>query len=74
MNGSFFVDKYLIYSLEWTPEKIIWFVNGLVMKTQTNNIPDEMMYISINSGVLEESTGPLPTNLEIDWVRVYHKI
>ncbi len=73
LNGSFFTGKYMIYSLEWTPEKITWLINGLIIKTQINNIPDEMMYISLNSGVIGESTGPLPTSLDIDWVRIYQK-
>ncbi len=74
LNGSLFINKYLIYTIEWTPDKIVWFINGIEVKVQTENIPDELMYISLNSGVLDESAGPLPASFEIDWVRVYQKL
>lgn len=73
LKGTNFVGKFFIYSLEWTPEKLIWRINNLEVKTQVNNIPDESMYFTLNSGVLGDKPGSMPASMEIDWVRCYQK-
>lgn len=74
LKGSLFTNKFFIYSLEWTPEKLTWRINNLEVKTQSINIPSEEMYITINSGVTGDQNGQLPSNLEIDWIRCYQKV
>lgn len=36
--------------LEWTPKKLVWRMNGRIVKIQLHNIPDEPMGIIINFG------------------------
>ena len=72
-SSSVFKDKYFIYSLEWSPEKLIWKINNIELKTQTRNIPNEGMYISLNSGVVGEGQAGVPAKMEIDWVRCFQK-
>lgn len=61
--------EFFIFTLEWKPDKLVWKVNGEVVFTQTGNIPQEPMYLTIAGGV----DTPLSTvpNMEIDWIRVY---
>ena len=72
VSASKFAGNYFIYSLEWSPEKIVWKINNLEVNTQTSNIPSDPLYIVLNSGVVGEQPA-IPTRLEIDWVRCYQK-
>lgn len=72
VKASKFVGNYFIYSLEWSPEKLVWKINNLEVKTQTSNIPDQPLYIVLNSGVLDDQAS-VPAKLEIDWVRCFQK-
>ncbi len=69
--GKYARDFY-IFTLEWKPEKLVWKVNGEEVMTQTGNIPQEPMYLSLAGGV----DTPLNTvsNMEIDWIRVYKTV
>jgi hypothetical protein len=71
LSASSFKDKYFIYTLEWLPGKLIWKINNQVIKTQTNHIPEEEMYVVLNSGVYSEQVNAVPAKLEIDWIRCY---
>jgi hypothetical protein len=72
-NASKFAGKFFIFSLEWSAEILVWKINDVVVKTQTSNIPGEPMYIVMNSGVISDSP-QIPTRMEVDWVRCYHRI
>lgn len=73
MSASTFTKGYFIYSLEWTPDKLVWKINNLVVKEQTVGVPEEELYLVLNSGKYEDGSMSLPSNLEIDWVRCYQK-
>jgi hypothetical protein len=73
LSASTFTKGFFIYSLEWTPDKLIWKINNLVVKEQTVGVPEEPLYLVINSGKYEDGTVSQPSNLEIDWVRCYEK-
>ncbi|HEY4789333.1 MAG TPA: family 16 glycosylhydrolase, partial [Bacteroidales bacterium] len=72
LSASKFTGGYFIFSLDWSPEKIVWRINNVEVKTQTSNIPNEPLYIVLNSGVLGDQPS-IPTRFEIDWVRCYQK-
>ena len=61
---------YYIYSLEWTKEELIWYINNLPVFRAKNNIPREQMFLVFNSFIPENMTGEEGL-LEVDWVRVY---
>ena len=71
ISASSFKNKYFIYSLEWTPNQMIWKINNQVVKTQTTQIPDDELYVVMNSGVLGEQASGLPARMEVDWVRCF---
>ena len=70
LSASKFTSGYFIYTLEWSPEKIEWKINNLVVKTQTNNVPAEPLYVVLSSGVFDESA-QTPARMDIDWIRCY---
>ena len=71
-GGAKYADEYFIYTLEWTPNKLTWKINGKVFKTQTSGVPQEEMYINFSSNLKKDAAeNGLPSAMEIDWVRVY---
>lgn len=77
IDGATFADKYYIYSLMWTPEKLVWYVNGVEVYTYKGTIPQEPMYILLSSHMKsdampeKEMSKPVNAEMAIDWVRCY---
>jgi len=67
--GSKYANDFYIFTLEWTPDKLVWKVNDTEAFVQTNDIPQEPMYINFSGGLDKPISGM--TAMEIDWVRVY---
>ena len=73
-GGSKFSTDYFIYTLEWTPDKLVWKINDLEAMTQTQGVPQDPMYIGFSAGVSAPVPDHmLPASMDIDWVRVYRK-
>ncbi len=71
-GGTKYADEYYIFTLEWSPNKLVWKINDKVFKTQTSGVPQEEMYINFSSNLKKDaSEDGLPSAMEIDWVRVY---
>jgi len=69
-----YTDDYFIYSIEWTPEKLVWKINNKSVLTQTRGVPSEPMYLVLSAGVTNGVTEhQLPSKMEIDWVKIYQK-
>jgi hypothetical protein len=63
---------YQIFSLEWTPEKLIWKINGITLYKTTQGVPQVPMYINISSSLYKDVNGSvLPAEVEVDWVRCF---
>ncbi|HAN19829.1 MAG: hypothetical protein A2X13_12670 [Bacteroidetes bacterium GWC2_33_15] len=74
ISGPDFSSDYYIYSLEWTPEKLIWKINDIPVFVQTEGLPDEPMYLLLSSGIAVDGVqANLPCTMEVDWIRVYQK-
>lgn len=67
--GSKYANDFYIFSLDWTPDKLVWKINSTEVLTQTSDVPQEPMYI-LFSGGLDKPVNSM-TSMEIDWVRVY---
>ncbi len=63
-------NDFYIYTLEWTPKKLVWYVNNVEVFRVTEQIPHEKMSIGINS-FLPKSSAPAEGKLEIDWIKAY---
>jgi beta-glucanase (GH16 family) len=71
-GGAKYADEYFIYTLEWSPNKLTWKINGKVFKTQTSGVPQEDMCINFSSNLKKDAQeDALPSAMEIDWIRVY---
>jgi len=72
IRGASFDSDYYIYALEWTKDKITWFINGVKVNEQTENIPTHPMYIVFSSHISKEITSlNSPASMHIDWVKSY---
>lgn len=67
--GGKYAGDFYIYTLEWTPDKLVWKINDTEVLTQTTNVPQEPMFINLSGG-LDKPVNSM-TTMEIDWVRVY---
>ena len=67
--GGKYANDFYIYTLEWTPDKLVWKINDTEILTQTSNVPQEPMFINLSGG-LDKPVNSM-TTMEIDWVRVY---
>jgi len=67
--GSRYLSDFYIYTLEWTPNAMVWKINGVEVMRQTSGVPQEPMYINLAGGV-DKPIGGI-SSMEIDWVRVY---
>lgn len=67
--GAKYAKEFYIYTLEWTPDKIVWKINDTVAFTQTRNVPGEALFVNFSGGVDKPLSGM--TTMEIDWIRVY---
>ncbi|PSL41504.1 glycosyl hydrolase family 16 [Planomicrobium soli] len=65
------------YGIEWTPDEIVFFVDGIVTHTSTVYVPQEDMYLFINTGVGGDWVGEpdnstvFPAQMNVDWIRYY---
>ncbi len=66
---------YQIFSLEWTPEKLVWKINGVTLYKTTRGIPQVPMYINVSSSLYKDVNGSvLPAEVEVDWIRCYQNV
>lgn len=71
-GGSRYTGDFYIFSLEWSPSKLVWKINDKVFKTQSTGVPQEEMYMLFSAGLKTwASDNGLPAAMEIDWIRVY---
>ena len=67
--GSKYANDFYIYTLEWKPDKLVWKINDEVVFTQTDNLPNEPLFINLSGGLDKPVNGL--TSMEVDWIRVY---
>ena len=61
-------NDFYIFTLLWSNEKIIWFINGKRV-FETTNVISEPMYIALSSGVYDKKASA--TTMYVDWVKCY---
>ncbi len=76
-QGEDYSKEFHTFGLEWTPNYVSWFIDGVERFKTTKFIPQEEMYLYMNTaiggnwpGSPDESTS-FPAVFEIDYVRVY---
>lgn len=77
--GKDFLSKdYHIYACEWEEDKIVWYIDNLIVYKLDKHIPTRNMFILINSNYqYDKSKGPnpseLPMSIYCDYIRAYKK-
>ncbi len=73
-NRSKLSSDFFVFTLEWTPQTLVWKINGLEVALAKQGIPQESMYIVLSAGLQRELDDVLPAKMEVDWVRCFqHK-
>lgn len=74
LAGPDFSDDFYIFSLEWKPGKLVWKINGITVKKETQGVPEEPLFMIMNSGVQKDGEEQdFPGQLQIDWVEAYQE-
>jgi beta-glucanase (GH16 family) len=78
--GPDFSADFHDFAVEWSPERIVWFVDGVERFRSEDSIPRTRMYMLINLAVGGDWPGApdaetvFPATFDVDYVRVYEKI
>jgi beta-glucanase (GH16 family) len=65
-----------VYRMVWTPNRLVFSVDGKVTGRITENVPSHPMYPILSLGIgtnlyRADATTPSPLKMDIDYVRVY---
>ena len=82
-----FADAFHLFSMEWSPNLLKFYVDGVLYSTQTNAtvspypwVFDKRFYMLLNLAIggswagAPDATTTFPQTMEVDYVRVYQKI
>jgi MYXO-CTERM domain-containing protein len=76
--GPDFSADFHVFGLEWTPDAIIWTIDGVERKRHTGEgVPQVPMYVILNLAIggmwpgAPDATTPFPGLYQIDYVRAY---
>jgi beta-glucanase (GH16 family) len=76
-----FSTGFHTFAVDWEPESMVWYVDGVERYRVSQNIPKDRMYLIANLAVGGKETwsGPpnryteFPAQLKIDYIRVYQR-
>ena len=79
-EGMDFSKGYHTYAVQWEPDKIIWYVDGVERRRYTGAmIPNKPMYVVANLPVAPawtvppDSSTPFPSTFDIDYIKVWQR-
>lgn len=77
-EGPDYSQDFHIFTIEWTPAKITWFIDGIERFSSNKGVPCEPMYPILNTQVGDDWAGKtddsiFPQYYVIDYIRVYKK-
>ena len=76
-KGPDFSKDFHIFSIEWTPDSITWFIDDIERFQSSKFVPSEEMYLYLNTAIGGNWPGSpdystvFPVIYEIDYVRVF---
>lgn len=65
--------EYFIYTLIWNKDELIWKINNFEVFRVSHNIPNDELYLGINS-FLKETEKAAEGKLEIDQIKIYSSL
>jgi len=78
-SGPDFSADFHEFAIEWSPQRIVWFVDGVERFRSEADVPKGQMFVIVNLAVGGSWPGPpdaqtkFPGVMEVDYVRVYQK-
>lgn len=71
-------SQWHVYTVEWGPGTVRWFVDGVLRATSYDHVADVPMYLRLNTAVGGHFAGPpdafgWPQEFQIDYVRVWRR-
>jgi len=78
-DGADFTSDFHTFAVEWEPDAMRWYVDGIERHHVLRRMPDEPFYLILNlavGGIFDgdvDASTPLPSEMLVDWVRVYAK-
>ncbi len=79
-GGCDYSKDFHVYTLEWEPDVMRWFIDDQLIHTTTNGIPHTPHYLILNTAVggawpgNPDATTVFPQYHDIDYVRVYQRV
>ncbi len=64
-------NQFFVYTVEWTPRALVWYINNVEVYRTNENIPHEALYIGINSFIPKRMDDATQGKLEVDWIKVF---
>jgi beta-glucanase (GH16 family) len=80
LTGPNFTTSTNNFACEWFPDRIDFFINGQLYATHRSAIPQEDMYIILNTAVgglwpgNPNASTVFPQTFEVEWVRVWQRV
>jgi beta-glucanase (GH16 family) len=77
--GPDFTAGMHTFAVEWEPGAIRWFIDGVERQRVEQSTPSVAMYVILNLALggdwdgNPDATTPFPSEMLVDWVRVYRK-
>ncbi len=80
-NGPDLSADFHTYAIEWAPDKLGWYIDGVERKRDTDpaHIPSAPMFLMANLQVggdwpgMPDATTTFPAQLELDYIRVWQR-
>ncbi len=78
-TGPDFTADFHTFTADWYPDRIEFYVDGVLRATNTSNIPRDPMYLIINTAVggdwpgMPDQTTILPQLMLVEYARVYRR-
>ncbi|HUP89516.1 MAG TPA: glycoside hydrolase family 16 protein [Longimicrobiales bacterium] len=78
-NTVDYTKDYHVYTLEWEPDSIRWYIDGTLLHKTTTGIPHTPHYLIINTAIgggwpgNPDSTTVFPQFHDVDYVRIYQR-
>lgn len=75
--GPDFSDQFHVFALDWQPNRLTWYIDGVKRAETTQHVPHEPMFILTNLAVggswpgAPDPATQFPAYFQIDYVRVY---
>ena len=74
LNGLKYTEDYYIFSLEWTPERMLWKINDALVKEVVKDIPAIPLYLVVGVGGDDRhQLADISFPEEVEWIKCYKR-